>query len=164
MTQRRFNVLFLCIANSARSIMAEAIMNQKGFPNFTGFSAGSDPLGFVHPEALRQIESGRMPTGVLRSKAWSEFGKPGAPKMDFVFTVCDKTAGEECPVWPGSPLTARWDVPDPAEVKGTPQQVQRAFFDAFRILDRRIALFLSLPLATLEATSVQKEIERIGRE
>ena len=143
--------------------MAEAILNQKGRPNFTGYSAGSNPSGVVRPEALKQIEAAHMATQGLRSKSWDEFAQPGAPKMQFVFTVCDRAASEVCPVWPGHPLTARWGVPDPAEVKGTPEQIARAFFEAFTILDRRISLFLCLPLATLEREVIQAEIERIGR-
>ncbi len=162
-TPRHFNVLFLCTGNSARSIMAEAILNRKGSPNFTGYSAGSNPAGHVHPEALRQIATADMPTQGLRSKSWDEFAKPDAPKMHFVFTVCDRAASEVCPVWPGHPLTARWGIPDPAAVEGTRQLVERAFFEAFSILDRRIGLFLSLPLATLEEEVVQSEIDRIGR-
>ena len=164
MTPRHFNVLFLCTGNSARSIMAEAILNRKGSPNFSGYSAGSHPAGSVHPEALRQIAAADMPTGGLRSKSWDEFAKPEAPTMHFVFTVCDRAASEVCPVWPGHPLTARWGIPDPAAVTGTPQQIERAFFEAFSILDRRIGLFLSLPLATLEEEVIQSEIDRIGRQ
>jgi len=164
MTPRHFNVLFLCTGNSARSIMAEAILNRKGTPNFTGFSAGSHPSGRVHPEALKQLAGYGMPTDGFRSKSWDEFATPGAPTMHFVFTVCDRAASEVCPVWPGHPLTARWGVPDPAAVEGTPQQVERAFFEAFTILDRRIGLFLALPLATLEEEVVQSEIDRIGRQ
>jgi arsenate reductase (thioredoxin) len=163
-TLRHFNVLFLCTGNSARSIMAEAILNQKGQPNFTAYSAGSHPTGSVHPEALRQIEGAHMPTHGLRSKNWDEFAKPDAPKIHFVFTVCDRAASEMCPVWPGHPLTARWGVPDPAAVQGTRQQVERAFFEAFTILDRRISLFLCLPLATLQREVIQSEIDRIGRQ
>ena len=163
-TPPHFNVLFLCTGNSARSIMAEALLNRKGFPNFTGYSAGSNPTGHVHPEALKQLAGGDMPTDGLRSKSWDEFSKPDAPKMHFVFTVCDRAASEVCPIWPGHPLTARWGVPDPAAVEGTRKQVERAFFEAFTILDRRIGLFLSLPLATLEQEVIQSEIDRIGRQ
>jgi arsenate reductase len=144
--------------------MAEAILNQKGIPNFTGYSAGSTPTGVVHPEALKQIEAAKLPTDGLRSKSWDEFAKADAPKMHFVFMVCDRAASEVCPVWPGHPLTARWGVPDPADVKGTPEKVRRAFFEAFTILDRRITLFLCLPLATLEREVIQSEINRIGRQ
>jgi len=163
MATPHFNVLFLCTGNSARSIMAEAILNQKGHANFTGYSAGSQPAGRVRPEALQQIRGAGMPAEGLRSKSWDEFAGPGAPRMHFVFTVCDRAAAEVCPVWPGHPLTASWGVPDPAAVAGTPQQIERAFFEAFTILDRRIGLFLSLPLATLEREVIQSEIDRIGR-
>ena len=163
MTPRHFNVLFLCVGNSARSIMAEAIMNRKGFPNFTGYSAGSYPTGHVSPQALKQIASGSIPVEGLRSKSWDEFGKPDAPEIHFVFTVCDREVAEPCPVWPGQPLTAQWSVPDPAGVTGTDDQIERAYFDAYRMLDRRIALFISLPLATLEQEVVQREIDKIGR-
>jgi arsenate reductase (thioredoxin) len=163
MTPRHFNVLFLCTGNSARSVMAEAIMNRKGFPNFTGYSAGSHPTGHINPEAIHQIAGAAMTTVELRSKSWDEFGRPDAPEMHFVFTVCDSAAAEVCPVWPGHPYIAKWSVPDPAAVQGTPEQVRRAFFEAFTILDRRITLFLSLPLATLEREIVQREIDKIGR-
>jgi arsenate reductase (thioredoxin) len=159
-----FNVLFLCTGNSARSIIAEAILNHKGFRNFTAYSAGSNPTGRVHPEALKQIQGARMPTDGLRSKSWDEFAKSDAPKMDFVFTVCDRAANEVCPVWPGHPLTARWSVPDPAAVVGTQQEVERAFLEAFSILDRRVSLFLALPLASHQRDAIQREIDRIGRE
>ena len=162
MTTPHFNVLFLCTGNSARSIMAEAILNQKGYSNFTGYSAGSQPAGRVHPEALKQIQGAHITIEGLRSKSWDEFGAPDSPRMHFVFTVCDRAAAEVCPVWPGHPLTAQWSVPDPAAVAGTREQIERAFFEAFRILDRRITLFLSLPLATLERDVIQREINRIG--
>jgi arsenate reductase len=163
MTPRHFNVLFLCTGNSARSIMAESIMNRKGFPNFTAYSAGSHPTGKVRPEALKQIAAADMPVEGLRSKSWDEFAAPGAPEIHFVFTVCDNAAATACPVWPCHPLTGRWSVPDPAAVEGSPEQVERAFFEAFTILDRRISLFLALPLATLERDVIQREINRIGR-
>ena len=163
MTTRHFNVLFLCTGNSARSIMAEAILNQKDSQHFTGYSAGSQPAGCVHPEALKQIRGAHMPTEGLRSKSWDEFSGPDAPRMHFVFTVCDRAAAEICPVWPGHPLTARWSVPDPAAVVGAPEQIERAFFEAFTILDRRISLFLCLPLEILEQEVIQSEIDRIGR-
>lgn len=143
--------------------MAEAIMNRKGFPNFTGYSAGSHPTGNVNPHALKQIASAGMPVEGLRSKSWDEFGKPGAPEIHFVFTVCDREVNEPCPVWQGLPLTAQWSVPDPATATGTDDQIQRAYFEAWRILDRRIALFVSLPLETLERDVVQREIDNIGR-
>jgi len=159
---KRYNVLFLCTGNSARSIMAEAILNRKGRPNFLAYSAGSHPSGQVRPEALRQIELARMPVEDFRSKGWDEFAKPGAPQMDFVFTVCDNAANEICPVWPGQPMTAHWGVPDPAAVQGSPQQIERAFMEAFMILDRRISLFLCLPLSTLSQLAIKKEIDGIG--
>ncbi len=162
--EKHYNVLFLCTGNSARSIMAEAILNRKGQPNFSAFSAGSHPSGLVRPEALKQIERSRALTEGLRSKSWDEFAKPGAPQMDFVFTVCDNAANEICPVWPGQPMTAHWGVPDPAPVTGSPEQIERAFRDAFIMLDRRITLFLSLPLSTLGQLAVKNEIDRIGRE
>jgi arsenate reductase (thioredoxin) len=159
---KHYNVLFLCTGNSARSIMAEAIMNQKGFPNFAAYSAGSQPKGSVHPGALRQIEMAKLPFNGFRSKDWNEFAKPGAPQMDFVFTVCDKAAKEVCPVWPGQPMTAHWGVPDPAAVKGSPEEIEKAFRDAFVLLGRRIGLFLCLPLSSLDKLAIQKEIDRIG--
>ena len=159
----RYNILFLCTGNSARSIMAEAILNHKGKGRFTAYSAGSHPTGRIRPEALQQIESAGLSTEGLRSKSWSEFAAPGAPKLDFVFTVCDNAAREPCPYWPGQPMTAHWGVPDPAAVQGSPAEIARAFLDAFLILDRRIGLFLSLPLATLDQLAIQHEIESIGR-
>jgi arsenate reductase len=161
---KSYNVLFLCTGNSARSIMAEAILNRKGRPNFTAYSAGSHPSGLVRPEALKQIEVSRMSTDGLRSKSWDEFAQPDAPRMDFVFTVCDNAAKEMCPVWPGQPMTAHWGVPDPAAVNGSPEQIERAFRDALLILDRRITLFLSLPLSTLRQLAIKREIDRIGQQ
>ena len=158
-----YNVLFLCTGNSARSIMAEAILNQRGRPNFTAYSAGSHPAGTVRPEAIRLLEAGGLPTAELRSKNWDEFAKPGAPQLDFVFTVCDNAAKETCPLWPGQPMTAHWGVPDPAAVAGTPEQIERAFREAFLILERRISLFLCLPLSSLDKLAIKKEIERIGQ-
>jgi arsenate reductase (thioredoxin) len=162
--QGRYNVLFLCTANSARSIMAEAILNCKGQPTFAAYSAGSHAAGRVRPEALKQLELAHLPTDGLRSKNWDEFAEPGAPKMNFVFTVCDNAAKETCPVWPGQPMTAHWGVPDPTVVEGTREEIDRAFRDAFMILDRRINLLLCLPLSSLETLAIQKEIDRIGRE
>jgi len=161
---RRYNLLFLCTGNSARSIMAEAIMNKKGFPTFSAYSAGSHPKGAVHPAAIRQIESAKLSTTGLRSKNWEEFAKPGAPTLDFVFTVCDNAAKEVCPIWPGQPMTAHWGVTDPAAVEGTPEQIEKAFRDAFMMLERRISLFLSLPLASLDKLTIKREIDRIGHE
>jgi arsenate reductase len=159
---KRYNVLFLCTGNSARSIMAAAILNRKGRPNFVAYSAGSHPSGIVRPEALRQIELARMPVDNFRSKNWDEFAMPDAPQMDFVFTVCDNAASEVCPVWPGQPMTAHWGVTDPAAAQGTPGEIERAFRNAFMILDRRISLFVSLPLSTLGQLAIKKEIDLIG--
>ena len=163
MTQRNYNVLFLCTGNSARSIMAEAIMNHKGAPNFTAYSAGSHPTGSVRAEALKQLESSHLPTAGLRSKSWDELARPGAPPMNFVFTVCDNAANEVCPVWPGQPMTAHWGIPDPAAVKGSEEQVRKAFREAFLLLDRRISLFLNLPLSTMDRLALKKELDDIGR-
>ena len=160
----RYNVLFLCTGNSARSIMAEAILNHKGRPTFTAYSAGSHPSGFVRPEAVKQLETAHLPTESLRSKSWEEFAKPSAPQMNFVFTVCDNAAHEACPVWPGQPMTAHWGIPDPAAAEGAPEKIQRAFLDAFVILDRRISLFLCLPLSSLDQLAIQREINRIGHQ
>jgi len=160
----RYNVLFLCTGNSARSIMAEAILNHKGKPTFSAHSAGSHASGIVRPEALKQLELAHLSTSGLRSKNWDEFAKTGAPKLNFVFTVCDNAAKEVCPVWPGQPMTAHWGVADPAEVKGTPEQIARAFREAFLTLDRRINLLLSLPLASLDKLAIQTEVDRIGKQ
>ena len=158
------NVLFLCTGNSARSILAEAILNQKGRPNFAAYSAGSHPAGRINPYAIKQLEIVRLPVSNLRSKSWDEFAKPGAPKMDFVFTVCDNAANEICPVWPGQPISAHWGIPDPAAVVGSAEQIERAFRDAFVTLDRRIGLLLSLPISSLDSLSVKKELDRIGKQ
>ena len=139
-------------------------MNRKGLPNFTAYSAGSQPKGTVHPAALRQIELAKLPVTGLRSKPWDEFAKPGAPQLNFVFAVCDNAAKEVCPVWPGQPMTAHWGVPDPAAVEGTPEQVEKAFRDAFMLLDRRISLFLCLPVSSIDRLALKKEIDRIGHE
>jgi arsenate reductase len=160
--QTHYNVLFLCTGNSARSITAEAILNGKGKPLFTAYSAGSHPSGVVRPEALKIIQLAHLPTEGLRSKSWEEFAQPGAPEMNFVFTVCDNAAQEVCPIWPGQPMTAHWGVPDPAAVKGTPEQIERAFRDAYLLLERRISLFLSLPFSSLDKLTIQNEINRIG--
>ena len=162
--QGHYNVLFLCTGNSARSIMAEAILNHKGGPLFTAFSAGSHASGTVRPEALKQLEIAHISTAGLRSKSWNEFAQPAAPKLDFVFTVCDNAAKEVCPIWPGQPMTAHWGVPDPPAAKGTEQEIQRAFRDAFFMLDRRISLFLNLPIAALDRLAIKKEIDSIGRQ
>jgi len=160
----RYNVLFLCTGNSARSIMAEAIMNRKGVPNFIAYSAGSHPSGTVRPEAIRQIESAHLSTANLRSKSWDEFTGPDAPSLNFVFTVCDNAANEVCPLWPGQPMTAHWGIPDPAAVRGTPEEIEYAFAKAFAALDRRISLFLCLPLSSLDTFSLQREIDNIGKQ
>jgi arsenate reductase len=161
--QDHYNVLFLCTGNSARSIMAEGILNRRGHPNFSAFSAGSHPAGAVRPEALRQLERGHMSIVGLHSKSWDEFAAPGAPRMDFVFTVCDNAAAEVCPVWPGQPVTAHWGIPDPAAVTGSPEEIERAFHDAYMVLDRRIALFLSLPLSSFGELAIKNEVDRIGK-
>ncbi|HLJ87705.1 MAG TPA: arsenate reductase ArsC [Candidatus Angelobacter sp.] len=162
--EETLNVLFLCTGNSARSIMAEAILRHKGKPKFAAWSAGSQPRERVHPLTLRQLEKVSYSTEGLRSKSWNEFAGPEAPHLHFVFTVCDSAASEVCPIWPGQPMTAHWGVPDPAGVQGTPQQVERAFQDAFFMLDRRINLFLALPLVNLSTLAIQNRIEEIGRE
>ncbi len=159
-----YNVLFLCTGNSARSIMAEAILNYRGKPRFKAYSAGSHPSGKVRPEALRELGAANLPAADARSKSWDEFAQPGAPEMDFVFTVCDNAAHEVCPIWPGQPMTAHWGIADPAAVQGSADEVQRAFREAFVALDRRIGLFLSLPLQALDRLAIQREIDRIGKQ
>jgi arsenate reductase (thioredoxin) len=159
-----YNVLFLCTGNSARSIMAEAIMNHKGGVNFTAYSAGSHPSGTVRPEAIRQLESAHLSVDGLRSKSWDEFARPNAPKLDFVFTVCDSAAKEVCPFWPGQPMPAHWGVRDPAAVQGTESEIERAYRDAFMVLERRIGLFLCLPLASIDKLAIKNEIDKIGRQ
>ena len=158
-----FNVLFLCTGNSARSIMAEAILNHRSKGRFTAYSAGSHPSGNVRPEALRQIESAGMQTVGLRSKSWDEFAAEGAPSMDFVFTVCDQAAKEPCPYWLGQPMSAHWGIADPAAVHGTPEEIAGAFREAFETLDRRIGLFLCLPFDALDPPAMRQEIQKIGR-
>jgi len=159
---KHYNVLFLCTGNSARSIMAEAILNFKGRPTFTAYSAGSHPAGQVRPEAIRQLEAAHVFATGARSKSWDEFAKPDSPPLDFVITVCDNAAKEVCPFWPGQPVSAHWGVPDPAAVQGTPEEVARAFRDAFFMLDRRISLFLALPLSSLDNLALKKELDNIG--
>jgi arsenate reductase len=156
------NVLFLCTGNSARSIMAEAILNSKGKPSFNAYSAGSHPTGAVRPEAVRQLERAHLPTRGLRSKSWDEFAGEAAPQLDFILTVCDNAAKEVCPVWPGRPVTAHWGISDPAAVRGTEKQVEEAYREAFFHLERRITLFLGLPFASLDSLSLNREIEKIG--
>ena len=164
MTMPRYNVLFLCTGNSARSIMAEAILRHKGRGAFAAYSAGSHPSGTVRPEALHQIEAAGLSTEELHSKSWDEFAAPDAPPIDFIFTVCDNAANEVCPIWPGHPMTAQWGIPDPAAVQGTQDEIARGFRDAFSILDRRISLFLALPLSTLESLAIQRELDSIGNQ
>jgi arsenate reductase len=159
-----YNVLFLCTGNSARSIMAEAVMNYKGRPNFTAYSAGSHPSGAVRPEAIAQLETARVPTNGLRSKSWDEFAQPESPKLDFVITVCDNAANEVCPFWPGHPTTAHWGIPDPAAVKGTANDIDRAYRDAFMTLERRITLFLNLPMASIDDLAIKQEVDKIGHQ
>jgi arsenate reductase (thioredoxin) len=158
-----YHVLFLCTGNSARSIMAEAILNWKGRPYFVAYSAGSHPSGSVRPEALQLIKDAGIPAENFRSKSWDEFARPGAPQMNFVITVCDNAAGESCPFWAGQPITAHWGVSDPAAVKGSPDEIERAYRDAFVILDRRISLFLSMPLSSLSRLAIKKEIDGIAQ-
>ncbi len=163
MTDRVYNVLFLCTGNSARSILAEAILNNRGKGRFKAFSAGSHPKGAVHPLALALLEREGFSTEGLRSKAWDEFAQPTAPALDFIFTVCDNAAGEVCPVWPGHPTTAHWGLADPAAVEGTELVQSNAFRDAFRMLERRIDVFVSLPLASLDRLSLGKKVDEIGK-
>ncbi len=161
MADHPFNVLFLCTGNSARSIMAEAILNKIGAGKFQAFSAGSQPKGHVHPEAMRLLQSLGFDTR-FRSKSWSEFAKPGAPALDFVFTVCDNAAGETCPFWPGQPMTAHWGIPDPAAAEGSPAQIALAFKDAYRMLSQRIGVFAALPILSLDKMSLQAKLKEIG--
>jgi arsenate reductase (thioredoxin) len=160
--ERVYNVLFLCTGNSARSILSEAILNQHGRGRFRAFSAGSHPTGRVNPLALALLERMKIPTEGLRSKSWDEFAAPGAPALDFVFTVCDNAAGEVCPVWPGQPMTAHWGIPDPAGVEGSEIARTDAFRDAFRVLERRIGLFTSLPIASLDRLTLSQKVRDIG--
>jgi arsenate reductase len=158
-----FNVLFLCTGNSARSIIAEAILNKGGAGKFRAYSAGSQPKGQVNPRTIELLQDLEYDTSGLRSKSWSEFAKPGAPALDFVFTVCDNAAGEACPVWPGQPMTAHWGIPDPAEATGTTAEVALAFKDAYRMLFQRIGIFTALPLRSLDRLSLQTKLKEIGR-
>jgi len=163
MSARPFKVLFLCTGNSARSIMAEAILNKLGAGKFRAYSAGSQPKGRVNPHTIQLLQGLGYDTSGFRSKSWSEFAKPGAPVLDFVFTVCDNAAGEICPVWPGQPMTAHWGIPDPAEAKGSPAEVALAFKDAYLMLSQRIAIFAALPIRSLDQLSLQARLEEIGR-
>lgn len=161
---RIFNVLFLCTGNSARSILGEAILNAVGGGRFAAYSAGSHPTGRVNPFAIELLLKNRLPTEHLRSKSWDEFAQPGAPDLDFVFTVCDAAAGEVCPIWPGQPITAHWGVEDPAAVEGVDEKKRKAFFAAYNVLANRIRLFTSLPLESLDRLALRKELEEIGRQ
>ncbi|TCZ57313.1 arsenate reductase ArsC [Roseicella aquatilis] len=163
MADQVYNLLFLCTGNSARSILAESLMEHHGAGRCRGFSAGSFPKGAVRPEALRLLREAGLRTEGLRSKSWDEFTAPGAPVMDFVFTVCDQAAGEACPVWPGHPVTAHWGIPDPAAVTGSEAERMLAFREAFRALETRIKLFLSLPIASLDRLALTRKVEEIGR-
>ena len=160
---RPFNVLFLCTGNSARSILAEALINHWGRGKFRGFSAGSHPKGKVHPIALELLKHMKLPVEGLRSKDWDEYALATAPRLDFVFTVCDKAAAESCPVWPGQPMTAHWGVPDPAAVQGTDTEQWLAFREAFRVLENRIKVFVSLPIASLDRLKLKQRLDEIGR-
>jgi arsenate reductase len=162
MREQPYNVLFLCTGNSARSIIAEAILNKIGIGNFVAYSAGSQPKGQVNPHTIQLLQSLGYETSGLRSKSWHEFAKPGAPSLDFTITVCDNAAGETCPVWPGQPMTAHWGVPDPAEAKGTPAEVALAFKDAYRMLNQRIGIFVALPIRSLDQLSLQRRLQDIG--
>ncbi len=163
MTDRTFNVLFLCTGNSARSVLAEALLNQMGEGRFRAFSAGSFPKGEVHPVALSVLHTLGLPAAGLRSKSWDEFAAPGAPKLDFIFTVCDNAAGETCPIWPGHPMTAHWGLPDPAAVGGSDAEQHVAFLDTVRMLRNRIALFLALPIEEIDRLALQRRLSAIGR-
>lgn len=162
MIERTYNILFLCTGNSARSILAEALVEHWGKERFRGFSAGSFPRGAVHPLALELLDRLHLRTTGLRSKSWDEFAKPGAPTMDFVFTVCDQAAGEACPIWPGHPITAHWGVPDPAAAEGTGAERVQAFRDAYRQLEDRIKLFVALPIDKLDQMTLKREVDQIG--
>ncbi len=162
MTDHKFNVLFLCTGNTARSVLAESLLRKLGAEHFNAFSAGSQPKGSVNPFALRVLEANECPTDGLRSKSWDEFATPDAPKMDFVFTVCDNAAGEQCPFWPGQPMTAHWGIEDPAAVEGTDIEKLRAFNDAFKFMRNRIAAFVALPVKTLDKMTLTKHLETIG--
>jgi arsenate reductase (thioredoxin) len=162
MVSNPFNVLFLCTGNSARSILAESLLNHWGAGRFRGYSAGSFPKGAVHPRSLELLRSLELPTDGFRSKSWDEFAAPGAPVMDFVFTVCDQAAGEVCPIWPGHPVTAHWGLPDPASVEGSDRDQAQAFRDTLRALQNRIKVFIALPLASLDRLALKREVAAIG--
>jgi arsenate reductase len=162
MTTKIYNVLFICTGNSARSIMSEAILNNLGRGRFIAYSAGSHASGTINPYALELIKSNHLPHEHLRSKSWDEFAQPEAPELDFVFTVCDKAAGEVCPLWPGQPMTAHWGIEEPSSVNGTEEEKRKAFSTAFRILHRRLSLFTSLPIDKLDSLSLKRELDTIG--
>jgi protein-tyrosine-phosphatase len=161
--QRPFGVLFLCTGNSARSVMAEAILNREGRGEFKAYSAGSHPKGAVNPYTLDLLRKLNFDVRPFRSKSWSEFSRPDAPPLDFVFTVCDDAAAETCPVWPGQPMTAHWGIPDPAAATGTEAEIRLAFADAFRMLSNRISIFLNLPIRSLDRLALQRQLEGIGK-
>jgi arsenate reductase len=163
MTSEPFNVLFLCTGNSARSIIAEAILNKVGAGKFLAYSAGSQPKGAINPGTLTLLDNLGYDTSRFRSKSWSEFARPGAPPLDFVFTVCDNAAGETCPVWPGQPMTAHWGIPDPAEATGSPAEIALAFKDAYRMLNQRLGIFVALPIAALDSMTLQHRLHDIGK-
>ena len=163
MEKSTFNVLFLCTGNSARSILAEAIMNKVGMGRFKGYSAGSQPKGEVHPYALELLQTLNYNTDDLRSKNWDEFAQPAAPQMDFVLTVCDSAAAELCPGWPGQPMTAHWGIPDPAAATGTEAEIRVAFSDAYRMMERRISIFINLPVSSIDKLSLNKQLDEIGK-
>lgn len=163
MPHRTYNVLFLCTGNSARSVIAEAILNKAGAGTFRAYSAGSQPKGVVHPETIRLLGGLGYDTAQFRSKSWTEFAQPGAPEFDFVFTVCDNAAAESCPVWPGQPMTAHWGIPDPAEATGTPAEIALAFKDAYRMMKQRIDVFTALPMHSLDRMTLDVRVKQIGR-
>ena len=163
MADRTYNVLFLCTGNSARSVIAEAILNKIGRGRFHAYSAGSQPKGRVNPHTIELLQGLGYDTSRFRSKSWDEFSKPGAPQFDFVFTVCDNAAAEACPVWPGQPMTAHWGVADPAEAEGSPAQIALAFKEAYRMLNQRIAIFVSLPIASIDRLALERRLKDIGR-
>ena len=163
MGDSEYNVLFLCTGNSARSVIAESILNRAGRGKFKGYSAGSHPVGYIHPFALDLLKNQNYPVGELRSKNWSEFAEPGAPKLDFVFTVCDSAASEVCPVWPGQPMTAHWGVPDPAAAEGSDAEKHFAFANTFRMLNQRIEIFVNLPMTSLDRLTLQDRLHKIGQ-
>jgi arsenate reductase len=163
MNTRPLNVLFLCTHNSARSVLAEVLLNKMGEGRFSAYSAGSHPSGRINPFALELLERNRLSTSGLRSKSWDEFASPGAPSFDFVFTVCDQAAGELCPIWPGQPMTAHWGIEDPAAVQGTDEEKRKAFFKAYNQLQNRLSIFVSLPLGKLDRLALKSKLDEIGR-